>query len=89
VVDCGGDLGVATGAPRDAVVLVVKTGRASADWTADQWLKAYGSSAVVVTADQAVVLEEAEGGFVGRLARSAVGLPGAREGEGPRNRRKP
>ncbi|WP_245527967.1 diguanylate cyclase [Ammonifex degensii] len=67
VVDCGGDLGVAAGAPRDAVVLALKTGRPAADWALDQWLKSYGANAVVLTAGQAVALEGHSGGFVGHV----------------------
>ncbi|NHM28046.1 hypothetical protein G7K71_13875 [Desulfofundulus sp. TPOSR] len=75
VVDCGGDLSLCTGAPRDAAVVVVRTGKDTADWVVERWVKDYGGNVVIVGPGRALALERVSNGYVVRV----VNNPGAFE----------
>uniref|UniRef100_UPI0012EBDD97 GGDEF domain-containing protein n=1 Tax=Desulfovirgula thermocuniculi TaxID=348842 RepID=UPI0012EBDD97 len=72
VVDCGGDLSLCAGAPRDAAVVVARTGGEASDWVVERWLRDYGGNALVVRAGEEIALEGVGGGFLLRAGEAAA-----------------
>ena len=69
VVDCGGDLSVCTAAPRDAAILIIRTGDSLARWAVEQWTKSYSGNVLVLERGEVPVLEHVGNGFALRAGK--------------------
>jgi len=57
VVDAAGDLTVTAGAPRNAVVIILKSGSELVDRLTDRWLREHGKNALVVLPHETLQVE--------------------------------
>lgn len=76
VVDAAGDLTLTAGAPRNAVVIVLKSGSELVDRLTDRWLREHGKNALVVLPHETVRVEPfGDGAIVRKIDRfSAAAL---------------
>ncbi|WP_273000522.1 hypothetical protein [Hydrogenibacillus schlegelii] len=77
VVDAAGDLTLTAGAPRNAVVIVLKSGSELVDRLTDRWLREHGKNALVVLPHETVRAEPFGDGAlvrkIGRFSAAALG----------------
>lgn len=69
VVDAAGDLTVAAGAPRNAVMVILKSGSELVDRLTDRWLREHGKNALVVLPHETVRVEPfGDGALIRKIA---------------------